>query len=60
MAEEKKLSRASTMRKRREEDGWARVDLHVPPGKALDALNRLARNDKKQFAEALLELLERA
>lgn len=48
------------MRRLRDADGWARVDLQIPPGKALDALNRLTKGDKAQRVEALLELLERA
>lgn len=57
---EKKPSRATVMRRLRDNDGWARVDLQIPPGKALDALNRLTKGNKALRVEALLELLERA
>lgn len=60
MSEAKKPSRATTMRRLRDADGWARVDLQIPPGKALDALNRLTKGNKALRVEALLELLERA
>lgn len=57
---ERKHSRATTMRKRREEDGWARVDLYIPPGKALRKLDALTGGDKQKRVEAILDLLERA
>lgn len=54
------MSRVKTLRAKREAAGWARVDLNIPPGPALEALERLTGGDPKKRTKVLLDLLERA
>lgn len=54
------MSRVKSMRAKREAEGWARVDLNIPPGPALEALERLTGGDPRKRTKILLELLERA
>lgn len=54
----KKPVRSTTLRKRRDLEGWIRVDLNIEPGAALDALNRLTGNDPTKRKSVILKLLE--
>lgn len=60
MAAKASRDKVKTMREKRDAEGWARVDLNIPPGPALDRLNALADGDPRQRAKAILALLERA
>lgn len=56
----KQGNRVSRLRETRKEEGWARVDLNIPPSKALRNLERLTGGDPKLRVEKIIELLERA
>lgn len=58
MAEKK--NRVARLRDTRKAEGWARIDLNIPPSKALRNLDRLTRGDPRLRAEKIIELLERA
>lgn len=60
MTKPKKPARSTTLRKRRELEGWIRVDLNIEPGPALDALNRLTGNNPTKRKAVILKLLENA
>lgn len=57
---EKKGNRVTPLRKKREAEGWARVDLNIPPGPALDRLNALCDGDARRRVKVIIEMLERA
>lgn len=60
MAAKPSRDKVKTLREKRDALGWARVDLNIPPGPALDRLNALTDGDARQRAKAIIALLERA
>lgn len=60
MAAKPSRDKVKTLREKRDALGWARVDLNIPPGPALDRLNALTAGDNSQRAKAIIKLLERA
>lgn len=54
------MARVTELRSKREREGWVRVDLYVPPGPALEALDRLSDGNPRKRTAALIKLLERA
>lgn len=60
MAAKRSQEKVRVLRQKREAEGWARVEVSIPPGPALDRLNALTKGDPRLRAKAILALLERA
>ena len=54
------MNNVTKLRKKREKEGWLRHDLYIPPGPALDSLERLSDGNPRKRTAALIKLLERA
>lgn len=60
MAAKGSRDKVKALREKRDAEGWARVELSIPPGKALDRLNALTKGDSRKRSKAIIALLERA
>lgn len=53
------MNKVGKLREKRDNEGWARMDLYLPPS-AAEKLLKLAGGDKRRRQQALIDLLERA